>query len=178
MPVGSTPESITVNGKTIRVYRQRRRSLVMKTTPVGLVMFIPTRLSLRSETAQRFIHDALRKIGDRVAPEDAPMVTSPKALRALVDTWATQIGVKPTRISVREMFRKWGSCSSKGSISLNSALCRVPRELAEYVIVHELVHLREFNHGKAFKALMNSYLPDWHNREQALNAWMEGGTLD
>lgn len=174
----SVPESITVNGKTIRVYRQRRRSLVMKTTPVGLVMFIPTRLSLRSETAQRFIHDALYKIGDRVAPEDAPVVTSQAELRALVQMWATRIGVQPTRITVREMFRKWGSCSSKGSISLNSALCRVPHALAEYVVVHELVHLREFNHGKAFKALMDSYLPDWRAHEQALNEWMAGGMVD
>jgi hypothetical protein len=172
------PQLITVNGKTIRVYRQRRRSMVIKTTPVGLVMFIPTRLNLRSETVQRFIHEALHKIGDRVAPQDTPMVTTPKALRALVTTWAARIGVQPTRISIREMFRKWGSCSSKGSISLNSALCRVPRELAEYVVVHELVHLREFNHGKAFKALMDSYLPDWRKYEQALNEWMVGGTLD
>jgi len=173
-----TQESISAGGHTIRIYRQRRRSVVMKTTPVGLVLFIPARMSLKNEQLQTFIADALAQIGDRVVAADAPEVTSPAQLRALVKTWAERIGVQPTRVSVREMFRKWGSCSRKGSISLNTALCRVPRELAEYVICHELVHLVEFNHGKGFKKLMNAQMPDWREREQALDAWMAGGTLD
>jgi predicted metal-dependent hydrolase len=171
-------ETLTIEGRTIRVYRQRRRSLVMKTTPVGIVLFIPQRLSLRNATLQKFIQDALHKIGERSAPQDTPIVSTPNQLRQMVSEWAAHMGVQPARITIREMFRKWGSCSSKGSISLNTALCRVPRELAEYVIVHELVHLREFNHGKAFKALMDMHMPDWKTREAALNAWMAGGTLD
>ncbi len=173
-----TQESISAGGHTIRVYRQRRRSVVMKTTPVGLVLFIPARLSLRNEQLRAFVADALIQIGDRVVADNALEVTSPAELRAMVKTWAERIGVKPTRVSVREMFRKWGSCSRKGSVSLNTALCRVPHELAEYVICHELVHLVEFNHGKGFKKLMSEHMPDWRAREEALGAWMAGGTLD
>ncbi|MCL4251116.1 MAG: M48 family metallopeptidase [Anaerolineae bacterium] len=135
-------------------------------------------MSLRNEQLQAFVADALEQIGGRVVPENAPEITSTDELRALVKTWAQRIGVQPTRVSVREMFRKWGSCSRKGSVSLNTALCRVPRELAEYVICHELVHLIEFNHGKGFKALMNEHMPDWRVHEQALSEWMAGGTLD
>jgi hypothetical protein len=176
--MNSKPEMLTVNGHTIRVYRQRRRSLVMKTTPLGLVLFIPKRTSLRSDIAREFIAEALGKLAHKSVASDLPLVTSAAGLRTMVKAWAVLIGVQPTRVSVREMFRKWGSCSSKGSISLNTALCRVPHELAEYVIVHELVHLLEFNHGKGFKALMDRHLPDWHAREQQLQTWMEGGTLD
>jgi hypothetical protein len=171
-------ELLTLDGHSIRVYRQRRRSLVMKTTPLGLVMFIPLRTSLKSDLVRDFMRDALRKLGDKTAPQDAPVITTPDALKRMVVDWAARMGVTPSRISVREMLRKWGSCSIKGSISLNTALCRVPRELAEYVVVHELVHLTEFNHSKTFKAAMDKHLPDWRTREQALQAWMAGGTVD
>lgn len=171
-------EVLTLDGHAIRVYRQRRRSFVMKTTPLGLVLFIPMRASLKSETMRDFLRDALRKLGDKVVPQNVPMVTPPAALKAMVGEWARRMGVTPSRVTVREMFRKWGSCSSKGSISLNTALCQVPRPLAEYVVVHELVHLTEFNHGQAFKTLMDVHLPDWREREKALQAWMAGGRLD
>jgi hypothetical protein len=171
-------EVVVIDGHEIRVYRQSRRSLVMKTTPLGLVMFIPRRASLRSDLVQGFIRDALHRLGDKAAPQNSPVITSPGMLRQMVREWAARMHVKPGRISIREMFRKWGSCSSKGNISLNTALCRVPRPLAEYVIVHELAHLTEFNHNKGFRALMDVYLPDWREREEALQAWMAGGRID
>ncbi len=173
------PDAIlTIDGHDIRVYRQRRRSFVMKTTPLGLVLFIPTRASLKSDVMRDFLREAVQKLGDKTAPKDAPVITPPDGLKAMVGDWAARMGVAPTRISVREMLRKWGSCSSKGSISLNTALCQVPRPLAEYVVVHELVHLTVFNHGKDFKALMDRHLPDWREREKGLEAWMAGGTID
>jgi predicted metal-dependent hydrolase len=69
------------------------------------------------------------------------------------------------------MQRKWGSCSSRDNITLNSSLTWLPPDLAEYVILHELVHLRVFNHGKEFKALMSQHMPDWKTREKALDAY-------
>ncbi|NDJ61147.1 MAG: M48 family metallopeptidase [Chloroflexi bacterium] len=104
-------------------------------------------------------------------------MTSPAEVRRLVMAWAARIGVNPGRVQLRDMYRKWGSCSSKGNITLNTALCRVPRPLAEYVIVHELAHLRVFNHGKDFKALLSAHLPDWREREQALDALLASGAL-
>ena len=171
-------EVITHREHSIRVYRQRRRSLVMKSTPIGLVMFVPHRANVDGEQVRKFIDEALRTIGDRIAPINAPIVTTPTQLRSMTAHWAEQMGVEPQRISVRDMFRKWGSCSKTGSISLNTALCRVPRPLAEYVICHELAHLVEFNHGKGFKSLMDRHMPDWREREASLQAWMIGGTLD
>jgi hypothetical protein len=171
-------QTITVKGRDIRVYRQRRRSVAIKSTPIGLVMFMPHRLSLRDPQVTAFIARALDQIGNRIAPDDAPIVTAPAELRKLVRTWGDRIGAHPKRLTIRDMFHKWGSCSKAGSISLNTALCRVPRELAEYVICHELVHLIEFNHGKAFKALMDMHMPGWRTHEEALRGWMQGGTLD
>ncbi|MEO0565028.1 MAG: M48 family metallopeptidase, partial [Chloroflexota bacterium] len=88
---------------------------------------------------------------------------------AMVKTWAAQMGVSPSRVQVRQMYAKWGSCSSRGTITLNRALCWVPSHLAEFVVVHELAHLIELHHGEAFWALVGEHLPDWRERQIALH---------
>lgn len=86
--------------------------------------------------------------------------TVPRLL-ARVNYWAGKIDVKPTRIRIQAMKRKWASCSTKGWISLNHELANVPRGFQDYAIVHELLHLEIPNHGKLFKSMMNAYLPNW-----------------
>lgn len=159
----------------IRIHRQRRRSMVMKRTPVGLVVFIPKWLKPESKQVRQFIAEGIAKLG---VPAPTTEQTTPAELRAMLKAWAECLGVKPGRVQIRDMYQKWGSCSSKGSITLNTALCRVPRPLAEYVILHELVHLRVFNHGKDFKAMMTAHMPDWTERDKALDAIMRGGMKD
>lgn len=68
-------------------------------------------------------------------------------------------------VVVRKMRRRWGSCSSKGVVTLNLLLIKMPLECIDYVIVHELCHLQEFHHGKAFYALLASILPRWRELE-------------
>lgn len=154
----------------IRIHRQRRRSMVMKRTPVGLVVFIPRWLKPNSPHVRAFIEEGIRKLG---TPPPAPEQSSPDEIRALVRAWALRLGVEPGRVQFREMYQKWGSCSSRGNITLNTALCNLPCPLAEYVVLHELVHLRVFNHGKDFKALMAAHMPDYAEREKALDAVMK-----
>jgi len=59
------------------------------------------------------------------------------------------------------MEHQWGSCSPAGSINLNPALIRAPRHCIDYVLLHELCHLKEHNHSKKFYALLRKYDPDW-----------------
>jgi predicted metal-dependent hydrolase len=59
------------------------------------------------------------------------------------------------------MTRKWGSCSTAGVVTLAADLARQDRAFQDYVIVHELLHLKVPNHGKVFKALMSLHLPGW-----------------
>ncbi len=72
-------------------------------------------------------------------------------------------------LSVRRMRSRWGSCSSKGAITLNLELIRMPPACIDYVIIHELCHLQEFHHGPAFYALQARFLPDWAERKALLN---------
>lgn len=85
--------------------------------------------------------------------------------------WAAKIGVKASQILVRQMNTKWASMSTAGRLTLNTELLEIPKELGEFVIIHELVHLLVPNHGKVFKSFMSAYLPDWEERENRLRIY-------
>lgn len=75
--------------------------------------------------------------------------------------WAQEIGVSPRRIQIQRMSKKWASCSPLGTITFSSDLLTESREFGEAVIVHELLHLIAPNHGRLFRGLYSSYLPNW-----------------
>ena len=75
-----------------------------------------------------------------------------------VRTWAKEVGVIPKEIHIRNMKRKWGSCSSKGRLTFATSLLNEPVEVRSKAILHELLHLKYPNHGKMFNLMMNTYL--------------------
>jgi len=82
-------------------------------------------------------------------------------LKATVSTWAAKIKARPKQIRVQRMGRKWASCSTNDRITFNSELFTQPYRFQEFVIVHELLHLKIPNHGKLFKSLLSAHLPEW-----------------
>ena len=81
-----------------------------------------------------------------------------KTFKKKVWDWADEIGVTPKEIHIRKMTNKWASCSTKGRLTFAKDLLNESEEKQKEVIVHELLHLRYPNHGKMFKATLNSYL--------------------
>ena len=79
--------------------------------------------------------------------------------------WAVALKVNPKVIRVQEMRRKWGSCSSAGTVTLAADLVGQANRFQDYVIVHELLHLRFSTHGRLFKALMSVHVPAWRKLE-------------
>lgn len=75
-------------------------------------------------------------------------------------------------LKLRWMKRHWGSLSAKGIMTLNTKLIRAPRHLIDYVILHELCHLKHMDHGPEFYNLMNSMMVDWKARKKALVVFM------
>jgi len=65
------------------------------------------------------------------------------------------------RISIRNQSSRWGSCSRRGNLSFNYRITLLPPELADYIIIHELCHLGEFNHSKKFWNLVALTVPNW-----------------
>ena len=86
-----------------------------------------------------------------------------RILKDQVDRWASRIGVRPLRVQIQHMTKKWASCSPSGRMCLSKDLLREDRAFQQVVVVHELLHLRVHNHGKLFKSLMSAYLPEWEN---------------
>lgn len=86
-------------------------------------------------------------------------------LRRRALAWAVKLRVNPRAIRVQEMRRKWGSCSSAGTVSLASDLVDQDRRFQDFVIAHELLHLRLPTHGRLFKALMSAHVPGWRELE-------------
>ncbi|MCD5408069.1 M48 family metallopeptidase [Candidatus Bipolaricaulota bacterium] len=77
--------------------------------------------------------------------------------RAEVMSWSRRIGVEPKEIHIREMKRKWASCSSAGRLTFARDLLRQPGPVRTAVIIHELLHLKIPLHTKLFRALLSAY---------------------
>lgn len=90
-----------------------------------------------------------------------------------VEKWLkvlSKYNIKMPEIKVRKMKTRWGSCiPSKNKITLNIALIYVPKECMEYVVLHELVHFLEPNHGKRFYGIIEEYMSDYKQIRQKLN---------
>jgi predicted metal-dependent hydrolase len=81
---------------------------------------------------------------------------------------APRLRVRPKRVDVREM-GKWGYCTREGRLSFSWQLIALPERLREYVVLHELTHLLEFNHSAAFKRRLAAVCPDFRDREIELD---------
>lgn len=82
-------------------------------------------------------------------------------LGVLVEGWAPRLGVVPGRLTIRDARTRWGSCSESGGIGLSWRLLMAPPEVGEYVVVHELAHLRQMDHSPAFWAIVAAALPGY-----------------
>ncbi len=94
-----------------------------------------------------------------------------RELLPLVDSYARRMGVEPGKVYIRHQKSRWGSCSPKGNLNFNVRLIALPRELREYVVIHELAHLKHMNHSKAFWELVGEFYPDYKNARKELKKW-------
>ncbi len=89
----------------------------------------------------------------------------PPLLRELSD----RTGLVFNRVSIRSQKTRWGSCSARGNISLNDQLLFLPRASVEYLMIHELCHLRHLNHSRAYWRLVAQHCPDYAQHEERLS---------
>ena len=89
-------------------------------------------------------------------------------LAPLIAYYATQVGVSYGRVTIRSQKTRWGSCSSRGNLSFNCLLMLTPPEVIDYVIVHELCHLKQMNHSFRFWAEVKRIVPDYREAKQWL----------
>ena len=118
------------------------------------------------EARRQAAADSPRSLAEDASPEEVAAWRSvvEAVVPALIGKWEPVMGVRAGKIAYRNMTSRWGSCNPKtGRICINVQLAKYPPECLEYVVVHELCHLLERGHGPRFKALMDSFLPDWRS---------------
>ena len=154
-----------VSGESHFVFGKRYRLSVVTTTGRPCVV-------LRTKTKMELHVAARSALAERVSVlERWYRAELRAAVTPLVEHWSSQIGVEVAFVGIKRMKTKWGSCNHQRSrIWLNSELAKKPHACLEYIVVHELVHLREPAHGDRFVALMDTYLPDWRQRRNTLNS--------
>src|SRR3954464_6248053 len=89
-------------------------------------------------------------------------------VRARLEYFNTEYGYKWNRIAIKDHKSRWGSCSKKRNLNFNYRIALIPAHLADYIVVHELCHLGELNHGPKFWVLVERAMPDWKKRRDAL----------
>lgn len=100
-------------------------------------------------------------------------------LSDMVSEWSQRMSEENVTWEVKQMHSQWGSCiGKKRHLIFNLELARVPRSCIEYVVAHELVHLRVSNHNKLFEALLSRYLPQWKLRRKELNVFIALPMMD
>ncbi|OFE12346.1 metal-dependent hydrolase [Pseudohongiella acticola] len=88
----------------------------------------------------------------------------------LIQKWEAKLNVKVNAYYLQRMKTKWGSCTAQArNIRLNTELVKKPKDLVEYVLVHEMVHLIEPTHSERFVALLNQHCPGWREARAELN---------
>ncbi len=115
-------------------------------------------LKKQSFFKQNYLHNNYQ-----ITKEEAKKVITP-----LVEKWSKIMNLYPTNITFRNNKTRWGSCSTKNRLSFNIWLLKFPLETIEYVVVHELAHIKYKNHSKEFWSFVESFLPDYKLRQLKL----------
>src|SRR5437868_6854702 len=101
----------------------------------------------------------------RLDPRHVSEAEARRAVRELVamliDEEGPELGVEAQRVQIRDQRSRWGSCSTRGTLSFNWRLVLAPFDVLDYVVVHELCHLREPNHSRRFWNLVEARRPGW-----------------
>lgn len=167
-----------------QLLRSARRSLVIHVHRDGRVI-VRAPLRMPRAVIEQFVQQKQGWVAEKLAELAAqprlqvePLPELPRAqavaiLMARSDVLLAKFGSawRPTAWRFRRMKARWGSCNSRGEITLNTQLACLPEPLIDYVICHELAHLREMNHGPAFYAVQQQLNPHWRTHHAEMPAW-------
>ncbi len=167
----------------VEIRRSRRARRWTLTVPWGdqVVLTVPAAMPEREIEAVLASHrdwiareraaqaPRLRLDAGRISEVEA-RVAARELVTMVLEEEAPALGVTYERVQIRGQRTRWGSCSARGTLSFNWRLVLAPLEVLDYVVVHELCHLREPNHSQRFWRLVASRRPDWRRQRDWLTA--------
>ncbi|MDO4229656.1 MAG: SprT family zinc-dependent metalloprotease [Capnocytophaga sp.] len=131
----------------------KKCAVILHHSKIEILVTDPTDKALIKETLYKWYREQLKSY-----------------LTERIEFYKAKMNVSPERFGIRKVKTKWGSCNNiSKTIWFNIELAKKTKECIDYIIVHELVHLKERSHNKNFIMLMNKYLPNWQLRKKQLN---------
>ncbi len=158
-----TPSRSYINGET-HLYLGKQYRLKLTTGPVNSVklsrgfLFLTFRQPATAETAKKLLGEWYLQRAQRQFSE---------SLDRCLEKFSNPSVRKP-KLVITRMQKRWGSLSANGMVSLNTELIRAPKECIDYVVIHELCHLKYRDHSPGFYKLLESVIPDWEKRKHKL----------
>ena len=164
------------------VIRSRRRTIALEITRQGTAL-VRAPLHAADADIARFVSSHRAWLDKHLAARQSYMAAHPEPsaeqaalwrrqaaeqLPPLVRLWAQRMGVQPAGITITAARTRFGSCSGKNRLSFSLYLMAYPPDAIEYVVVHELAHIRHHDHSPAFYREVETYLPDWKRRRDLL----------
>lgn len=165
-----------------KLIRSARKTLGIQVSPEGDIIVRAPRLMPKAEierllkTNAAWIEKTKAKVAQRQNAHPEPtederreMIRRAKnIIPPLVNYYASLVGVKPTGLTITSARTRFGSCSAKNRLSFSWRLMDYPQEAIEYVVVHELCHIKQHNHSPAFYSEVARVLPDHKERRKLL----------
>ena len=163
------------------VKRSKRRTVGLEITrDCEIIVRAPTKMSDRAiaefvSQYQGWIDKKLPEAEKRAEKSKAISEKEEELRRAarevippLVERYSKIMGLKPESVKITSAEKRFGSCSGKNALCFSWRLMAYPAEAVEYVVVHELAHIKHHNHSPAFYALIEKYMPDYRRRQKLL----------
>lgn len=164
-------KSKAARGLRISVFRDGRVVVSKPRWMLDLVArkFVVSRREWIMEKQKEFARNPKIKLGSGTIAEYRKNKEAALELsKRKCEVFAPRLGLTFNSITVRRQKTRWGSCSKKGNLNFNYKIIFLPEALQDYLVVHELCHLKEFNHGKGFWNLVASVMPDFKERKGQL----------
>lgn len=140
-------ESFEFLGKSYLLEKQWAEITRAQFTPDQRLL-VQLNLQSRMRDVKKLVHDCyLREARGRIPSQ--------------IERWSNKMGLYPRDLSLRNQKTRWGSCSARGHISINWRLIAAPQQIIDYVIIHELAHLKHPNHSLQFWTLVEQFAPEW-----------------
>jgi predicted metal-dependent hydrolase len=119
----------------------------------------------------KWIYDKLKQepkiVEKMIEPEEVERLE--EIVRTKIEKYAILLKVMPNKVRIKDIKYAWGSCSSNRNITISKKLAKKEEKVIEYVVLHEMCHLKYMNHSKEFWNLIESYLPEYKTYRALLN---------
>jgi predicted metal-dependent hydrolase len=152
----------------VHLFRGSEYVLRIKTSGRNYVRFFDGTVEMGLEKSVD--HSVLKRLLYEHYKTEATVIF-PELLKRMLNKYQSQ-NFRPSGLVIRTMKRRWGSCSSKGIITLSTELIKLPDLYIEYVIIHELCHLKHHNHGAGFYNLLSELFPEWKQVRKQLKMYV------